>query len=73
MSLVAAGCAEAVLSAAVTEELGLFLGSSAEEMESEVRTWENNSKRQHDQLSKAFHVPILARPKGDNVLFQNPS
>lgn len=38
VSLVAAGCAEAALSAAVMEELGLFLGSSAEEMESEVRT-----------------------------------
>lgn len=73
MSLVAAGCGEAVLSAAVTEELGLFLGSCAEEMESEVQTWKNNSKRQHDQLSKASYVPILVQPKGDNVLFQTPS
>lgn len=38
VSLVAAGCGEAALSAAVTEELGLFLGSCAEEMESEVQT-----------------------------------
>lgn len=53
MSLVAVGCGEGVLSAAMTEELEFFQGSCAEEMESEVQTWENNSKRQYDQLSKA--------------------
>lgn len=38
VSLVAVGCGEGVLSAAMTEELEFFQGSCAEEMESEVQT-----------------------------------